>query len=70
MIETVVESLDIPVTVCGGCSNFEDIYNLANTTSVSGIAAGSVFVYRNSNKGVLISYPDIEEIDSRISKHG
>lgn len=66
MIVELTDSVNCPVTVCGGCRDYNDIWNLAKSSNVSGIAAGSVFVYRNQNKGVLINYPGIDEIEKNL----
>ena len=65
-IKLLNKKMRIPVTVCGGCSNFDELYELSKYSKISGIAAGSVFVYRSKNKGVLINYPDIEDIEKKI----
>jgi cyclase len=66
MIVDITDSVNCPVTVCGGCRDYNDIWNLAKSSNVSGIAAGSIFVYRNQNKGVLINYPSIDEIEENL----
>jgi len=66
MIKTLTESVRCPITVCGGCSAYSDIWNLANDCNISGIAAGSVFVFRNKRRGVLINYPLVDQIEKNI----
>ena len=65
-IKLLANQLRLPVTVCGGCSDFNEIYELSNYTNISGIAAGSIFVYRSKMRGVLINYPEIDEIEKKI----
>jgi imidazole glycerol-phosphate synthase subunit HisF len=66
MIKTICATVNIPVTVCGGCRDYTDLFDLAKNTNISGIAAGSVFSFRNKSRGVLINYPDIEEIERNL----
>lgn len=65
-IKLLGNRMSLPVTVCGGCGSFEELYNLSKYSKISGIAAGSVFVYRSKSKGVLINYPSIEDIETEI----
>ena len=65
-INQISSALNCPITVCGGCRSYADIWNLAKNSNVSGIAAGSVFVFRNERKGVLINYPTIREIERNL----
>ena len=68
MIKAIAEIIKIPITVCGGCRNYDDLFNLAKETNVSGIAAGSVFSFRSESRGVLINYPDIREIEDNLGE--
>ena len=65
MINAITKAVRLPITVCGG-ANYNDLYHLANNTSVSGVAAGSVFCFRDKSKGVLINYPDLDDIESNV----
>jgi len=68
MIKAICATVNIPVTVCGGCRDYADLFDLAKHTNISGIAAGSVFSFRNKSRGVLINYPDIEEIEYNLGE--
>jgi cyclase len=52
------KAVSIPVTALGGAGSIQHMKELYDTTQLSGIAAGSLFVYQGSRKGVLINYPD------------
>ena len=52
-IKTAVDSLSIPVIACGGAGSLKHLRELIKDTSVSAIAAGSLFVYYGPNKGIL-----------------
>jgi len=66
MIADISSSVSCPVTVCGGCRNYNDIWDLAKSCEISGIAAGSAFIFRNQSKGVLINYPSIDQIENNL----
>lgn len=57
LIKAVSESIDIPLVACGGAGGIED-FNKGIIAGASAVAAGSFFVYRSKNKGILINYPN------------
>jgi|WetSurMetagenome_2_1015567.scaffolds.fasta_scaffold123111_2 imidazole glycerol-phosphate synthase subunit HisF len=60
----IAEQFAVPVVFCGGCRDIIDIKTLLNTTQVSAAAAGSLFVFQGPLRGILISYPEPEQISS------
>ena len=60
-IKKVSGSVNIPVIACGGAGNLKHIKEAVNS-GASAVAAGSMFVFHSARKGVLINYPDKEEI--------
>ena len=62
LTKTINEALKIPVVALGGAGKFADMQVLYKHTKVNGLASGSMFIYQGSNRGVLISYPEREEI--------
>jgi imidazole glycerol-phosphate synthase subunit HisF len=67
LIKMVSESVDVPVVALGGAGRLED-FALAIKDGASAVAAGSMFVYKGSNKGILINYPAIEKIEQVLRK--
>ena len=63
LIKSISEVVSIPVVALGGASNTSDIEKVHNNGYASGVAAGSIFVYQGTKKGVLINYPEPEEIN-------
>jgi cyclase len=57
LIAQVNAKLSIPLIVCGGVASIAEIKSVMKTTNVSGVAAGSLFVFQGPHRGVLISYP-------------
>ncbi len=64
LAEKISKELTIPIIFCGGCKDLTDVKNLLTKTETSAAAAGSFFVFKGPHKGVLISYPSPEEIES------
>ena len=62
LIKKISSSISIPTIALGGAANLEDMQNTYTQTQVCGLAAGSMFVFQGSKKGVLITYPSRDEI--------
>jgi cyclase len=62
LVESINKIVSVPVIVCGGASNLSDVKNVVAKAQVSGVAAGSLFVYQGPHRAVLISYPSQEEL--------
>ena len=58
LLKQISEAVTIPVVALGGAGNYLDLKKCYTQSFVSGVAAGSLFVYNDSNKGVLINYPE------------
>lgn len=61
LIDTVRNTISIPLTVLGGAGSVEDIRSLINRYGIVGAAAGSLFVFKGKYRAVLINYPSREE---------
>lgn len=59
--DIVRKMTDIPMTILGGASSYEDIKSLISRYKTVGAAAGSLFVFKGKYKAVLINYPNKEE---------
>ena len=62
LIKMVSDAINIPLIVCGGAGEIGDIKKAVDA-GASAIAAGSLFIYQNRNRSVLINYPKDEELD-------
>ncbi len=56
LIRSISEAVKIPVVALGGAGKLEHLKDVAQIGFANGLAAGSMFVYQGSNKGVLINY--------------
>lgn len=66
LIKKVTDAASIPVIACGGAGKPGDFKEVFDVTGVSAAAAGSLFVFQGKKRGVLISYPDPNEIKNII----
>lgn len=56
LIHSISKVVNIPVVALGGAGSYQDLQKVHEVGYASAMAAGSLFVYQGSNKGVLISY--------------
>lgn len=63
LIKKIADSVSVPVIACGGASSLEDIKRVVKYSGASAAAAGSFFVYQGGNKGVLINYPNYQQLE-------
>lgn len=61
-INRLNKTIDVPLIVCGGIASVSEIRTIIASTNISGIAAGSLFVFQGPHRAVLISYPSISEL--------
>lgn len=61
LIKQVSMDVDVPVIAVGGVSSLEDM-SAVFENGASAVGVGSFFVYYGSRNGVLISYPDPDQI--------
>lgn len=61
-LREVASAVGVPVIACGGASGVSDFALAIHEGKASAVAAGSFFVYQAKGKGVLISYPDAQQL--------
>ncbi len=62
LMTEISSSLYIPVIAQGGASSTQDFLGAVRSSGVSGVAAGSMFVFHGKHKAVLITYPRYSEL--------
>ena len=67
IIKDIIDHIEIPTVICGGASNRSD-FIAPLKLGASGVAAGSLFVYKSQGKGVLINFPERNEIEDILIK--
>ena len=58
----ISEAVSVPVIANGGCGNLEHITDVIEKGKASAVALGSMLVYQKKGMGVLVNYPDRNEI--------
>ncbi len=64
LTSAVADAVGIPVVALGGAGRFDHVREANRETHASAFASGSLFCFQDAKRGVLISYPDHEEIAS------
>jgi len=62
LIRTVSSAVNVPVVALGGAGNTNDLVAAYQDGRATGLAAGSLFVYKDERRGVLINYPEKSEL--------
>lgn len=61
-VKKISENVSVPVIALGGAQSRTCIPKIINYSGASAAAASSIFIYQNQEKGVLINFPEKEEI--------
>lgn len=67
LIKSVSNVVDIPVIACGGAWELSHLKEATEKGYASAVAAGSMFVYHGPRKGILVNYPEKEELNKTFS---
>lgn len=62
LIKKISKAVTIPVVALGGAGKIKDLEDAHKLSYANGVAAGSLFVYQGSKRGVLINYPSKNEL--------
>ena len=62
LIKSISTSVSVPVIALGGAGKEKDLIEAYQNGHASALAAGSLFVYQGKKRGVLINYPDKNEL--------
>jgi len=62
IIEQIINNIDVPVIATGGCGSIEDLKKVLYKTNANAAAIGSMAVYSKKGMGVLINFPDRNEV--------
>ena len=70
LINHIIKLVNVPVVICGGAGNLDDLLKAKNETCISGVGASSMFIYYGKRKAVLVSYlnrKDLKEFERNIN---
>ena len=62
LIKSISTAVSVPVVALGGAGKKEHLIEAYKNGHANALAAGSLFVYQGTKRGVLINYPDKNEI--------
>lgn len=62
LIRSISQAVSIPVVALGGAGRNEDLVDGYRYGFANGLAAGSLFVYQDRRRGVLINYPEKSDV--------
>ncbi|MEO6656236.1 MAG: AglZ/HisF2 family acetamidino modification protein [Pyrinomonadaceae bacterium] len=62
LIRSITSVVGVPVVALGGAGNKEHLTDAYREGHANGLAAGSLFVYQSKKRGVLINYPEKNEL--------
>lgn len=57
LTKLVSESVTVPVVASGGAGSIEDLERALKVGNASAVSAGSLFVFKGKQNGILINYP-------------
>jgi len=60
--EQLLNAIDIPVIVSGGCGKIDDLKNILYQSNANAAAIGSMAVFSKKGMGVLINFPDRKNV--------
>ena len=67
LIRRVADAVDVPVIACGGAGDRSDLAVPIRRAGASAVAAGSLFVFRGRERGVLINFPERSQLEAIFS---
>lgn len=62
LIRKISEAVKVPVVALGGAGTITHMKQAYQEAFANGLAAGSMFVYHGARRGILINYPEQQEI--------
>jgi cyclase len=63
LVERVASQVEIPVIAQGGAGGLDDIARVVQQAGASSVALGSMVVFQKEDYGVLVNFPEREELE-------
>ena len=68
ILNKISSTVNIPVIANGGAGNLNHIADVINNTKVSAVALGSMLLYQGKGLGVLVNFPDKNNLSNYLKK--
>jgi cyclase len=68
LIKLVSQAVNVPVVASGGAGTLQDLRQAIVVGKASAVTAGSMFVFKGKQRGVLINYPKQSELKNLFKK--
>lgn len=68
LIKKITNAVSIPIIANGGAGNIEHLGYVVKEGNVSAVAVGSMVVYQRKDLGVLVNFPDKNELEKVLKK--
>ena len=65
-VKRVTDAVSIPVIAHGGAGRVEDIGRVVKQGGASAVALGSMVVFQKKDKGVLVNFPEPQELEAAL----
>lgn len=66
LVQQIAREVSIPLIAHGGGCNIESIASVVRSNGASAVALGSMVVYQKKGMGVLINFPDRQNLENRL----
>lgn len=63
LIKRISNNVKVPLIACGGAGTLNDIQKVVKSSNATAVALGSMVVYQNDNRSVLINFPKPEILE-------
>jgi cyclase len=70
LIRQVSASVTVPVIACGGAGDRLELTDPVLRAGASAVAAGSLFVFKSRERGVLINFPERDQLEALFASNG
>ncbi len=64
MLKQVADAVNVPVIACGGAGKLQDFADAVHVGGASAVSAGSFFLYHGRRRGILITFPTRDELQT------
>jgi len=68
LTQKIADAVNVPVIASGGAGSLIHIKEVVSEGRASSVALGSMVVYQQKGMGVLVNFPDYDELQSMINK--